>query len=184
MKKQTSVFRTFTMIVFWALVWAWGPSLFTYSYSLKGLTVTYLIITMLSLYVVARMNEVSFSKVVGDNNWVFPSVIAMTVVSAMMDSANPHVPAAPFVQWWHMITDDPILYDPYAEDSLWGMLNRLYFGEVFTRGWKTAMWTYFFWAIPAFFISFWDEIKNHKKEIAVVAGALLAADVLKSRNKK
>ncbi len=163
--KQVGPFGILMMVAFWLLVWALGPSLFTYEYSLKGLTFTYLVITMLVLFLISRAKGVSFGAIIGNNDWVFPSIFMMAVVSVVMNSANPYIPAAPLRQFWGWLTDNPVLVDPWAEDSFFGHLNNSFFGSVFTHGWRDAAWAYGLWSIPAIFVSYTDEVIKLLKEV-------------------
>ena len=183
--RQNGGFKVFVILTFWFLVWVCGPSLFTYAYTLRGLTVTYLAIAMLVLYLRSGADE-SFGEMVGNTSWVFPTIFMMAVVSTGMYNLNSMEPELLGKELFES-TKNLLGFEtePYLVDSVfWGNLNYFYFGEYWTFGWQDAGWTYAIWCFPAFFISYWDWVRNHKKEIAIAGGVLLAANTLSKRNKK
>lgn len=174
--KQAGALGVFMTVAFWFLVWLLGPG---------WLTVTYLALTLGILGLISKIDGVSFGRIVGNNNWVFCSVLGMTVISAAMAHFNPLVPepfGAPVINWVRNLFGYESM--KYRDSVFWGVVNRSFFGESFTYGWRdVAFVSYAVATIPAFFISYWDVVKKHKKEIAIVAGTLLVANTLSKRKK-
>jgi hypothetical protein len=147
--KPAGLFGQFMIVAFWCLVLAWAPAL---------LTVTYLALTMLALYLIARSKGVAFVDLLGNNNWVFCAALSMMLISMLVASKNPYVPPTA----WERLTGVP--YNPYPDYTLMGKLNKFYFGDTFTNGWRSAAWLYALLTFIAIFISFTDDAIGSLKE--------------------
>jgi hypothetical protein len=171
--KRARMSRILTMLAFWILVWGTTPG---------WLTVTYLALTVSILGVYAVGSDGDFWSVLTSTRWVFIAVFLMAVVSFTLNAANPLVPPTPFERLWGWVTSSAP-QEPIARHSFWRILNRLFFNRSRTYGWRQAGLIYAVWTIPAVFISFWKQMRDNKKEIAIVAGSLLAASVLSKRKR-
>ena len=154
MDRQARGFGTLMVLGFWFLVLALGAPVA--DHTLRALTLTLLGIAMLMLYL-RSSGEGSFRRAVGNNNWVFPTILMMAIFCAGMNSLNPYHPDPVGTGLWVFFGGEPPLHDPWAEDSIWGMANYFYFGEVFTNGWGSAAFTYILWCVPALFVSYTDD---------------------------
>jgi len=123
------------------------------------LTTTYFAMTFVVLKLIAKIKKVRIIEILENNNWVFFSVVGMFILSAIMAHLNPLVPATrgaallEGIKSFFGFQSNIKLHD----SMLWSMINRLFFGKAFTRGWTNAEFSYFWWSIPAFIVSFWDE---------------------------
>jgi len=174
--RHVDVGGIFAMLVFWVLVWLSGS---------RWLTTVYLGLTMLTILLVAKANDVKFADIALDTKWVFPSIVGMAVLSMIAANYNllrPEPVGHDLLDWIKSLVGLP---KKKLHDSVfWSVVNRLFFGKAFTNEWRKVALIYVLWIIPGFFISFWKQIKNRKKEIAAVAGTLLVANAISKRNKK
>ncbi|MCC7160384.1 hypothetical protein IT399_01500 [Candidatus Nomurabacteria bacterium] len=153
-KVPTGPFGWAMMVLFWVIVWVVGPG---------WLTMLYLGITIGILFLIAKLRGTTLGSVVGNNNWVFFSVLAMAAISAVIGHFNP-LPAQGAVSWLKsLFTNAPSGIHGHI---FWRFFNNVFFGKTFTGGWSHAALLYLVSVIPAFFISFSDEIgdlwKNFK----------------------
>jgi len=155
------------------------------------LTVVGLIFTMIVLLIGAIMEGGDtlgeFEKKVANNNWVYYTMLWLMVSSFVIwllgiDSvALPEMNPLKFVarQLKDAVIRPPA--DPYANDGFGGSITHFIFRN--GGGWGKAALSFLLWTLFAYPISFWDEVKNHKKEIAIVAGILWVANTLSKRKK-
>jgi hypothetical protein len=156
--EQAGPFGILMMVAFWFLVWLWGPG---------WLTFTYLCITMGILLLITKAKGVSFCKVVGNNNWVFPAVLSMMVVSIIMANLNPMVPLPlghEVISWVRNLFGYKELL--LENSTFWGNLNYMFFGDYWTYDWRDfAVVTYAIAIIPSLLISYSDDVVRLLKEV-------------------
>lgn len=155
-KNPAGILEWVLMILFWMLVWVTGPG---------WLTVLYLGLTLGVLWLIAKIadtDEVTFWSLLLDNNWVFPAVVGMALVSWFMSYMNPLTPQTP-VEWLKgLLTGTPKTFGGHA---VWAFFNKIYFGKAATRGWSHAAVTYVLWIVPAIIVSYWDEVAEKWKKM-------------------
>lgn len=152
-KTPTGKFGVTMMILFWAIVFLFGPG--------KILTLALLGLTFGVLTLVARFRGASFSSVVRNNDWVFWAMLGMVAFCGLAAWLNPLLPQAKGVAFVEGLKG---LFGFSSKIKLhdsvfWSMVNRLFFDRAFTRAWTSATLFYFVACFPALFISFSDELK-------------------------
>ena len=143
--KPTGKIGCAMMVIFWLALWYFGPG---------WLTITYLAVTFGVMTLIAKLTGRQFRDLASNNNWVFWAMLSMTVLTGFIASLNPLVPQG--IGGWlkSLFAGETELSD----SVFWGLLNGFFFGESFTFGWSDTTWLYAFWIVPAFAVSFWDEV--------------------------
>jgi len=135
-KKQLPGCWWILIVLYWSLLWFWGPG---------WLIATYLALTMGVLALIAKYKEKSFWEVFTNNNWVFWATVGSTIITWIMWHFNP------------LAIEPSGLVDPLEEEGFWGTVNRFYFDESYTDWWDYMFWILLFCNIPAAALSFHDE---------------------------
>ena len=146
------------IIGFWALVLGLGVSTNTWR-----LTLAYGILIYLALDTIARRWRVDILAIARNNNWVFPAVVGMTILTGIVWYLNPYpgptVVATLVTRWlpnW-LIPKSLLVNYALGKGTFFGGINWLFFGEYATNGWKTATGFYGVAALVAIGISYLDE---------------------------
>jgi len=154
----------------------------TASYMTSHLSVLLIgLVGTLAILFIGSSDGKDFVKRLQNNDWIFYTMRGITIFAFLMfliglwvDPPELNPVKALGNQLKDMVSTE--LEDPWANERWFN------FTGFFTGWWKTALF-FLFWTALAYPVSFWDEMKNHKKEIAIVAGILWVANTLSKRKK-
>ena len=108
-----------------------------------------------------------FTEMIQDNNWVYYTFfwlfIGSLVIWLIGLVGQPLPEMNPIKYGLGKLKDAvaPPPYDPYANDGLGSSITRFFLGN--KGGWGSAAFTYFWWTVLAYPVSFWDDWKESRK---------------------
>jgi len=148
----------FLMLAFWVSLIIWGPGTW-------ALSLIHLIFAVGLTVVVARMRGKSAGEsLLGENNWVFFSVMGMVGLCGLMAWLNPLLPRPKGAAFFDFMRSTSHEFG-IGRHFVWRIINKVFMGKALTKGWAHAAFAYGTgWFLFSGFVSFRDNIAGWWKE--------------------